>query len=258
MSETNAADERQPANPVTNANNPPATNDTDLDLARHIQSTLISNSVTHAQWQAHIDDCLKNNFHAAMIPPCWVRETAALLRGSGIRTASFIDFPLGTMTTSGKAFETRRLVEDGVEEIDLMPNVGFLLSGMDREYFADIQSVVKAAEGIPIKIMLELALLNEAQRERAVQLSINAGVAYLKNASSGAVGRATPEQIRWLRQHAPDPVRIKASGGIKTVQHVRDLLQAGADLVGTSAGTRIMQELHGNIVHADSEPPSRY
>jgi deoxyribose-phosphate aldolase len=91
-------------NPVTNANLPPASSDADLDLARHIQSTLISNSVTVAQWQAHIDACLKYNFHAAMIPPCWVRETAALLRGTGIRTASFVDFPLGTMTMSGKAF----------------------------------------------------------------------------------------------------------------------------------------------------------
>ena len=258
MSDTNAADQQPPANPVTNANIPPAANGTDLDLARHIQSTLISNSVTRAQWQAHIDDCLKYNFHAAMIPPCWVRETAALLRGTRIRTASFVDFPLGTMTTPGKAFEARKLAEDGVEEIDLMPNVGFLLSGMEREYFADILSVVQAAERIPIKIMLELPLLNEAQRERAVQGSIEAGVAYLKNASSGAVGRATPDQIRWLRRHAPERVRIKASGGIKTVQHVQDLLQGGADLVGTSAGTRIMQELAGNIRHADSETPSHY
>jgi deoxyribose-phosphate aldolase len=230
---------------MTNANIPPGTNSIDSDLTRHIQSTLISNSVTRTQWQAHIDDCLKYHFHAAMIPPCWVRETAVALRGTGIRTASFIDFPLGTMTTSGKAFEARKLVDGGVEEIDLMPNVGFLLSGMEREYFADTHSVVEAAQGIPIKIMLELPLLNGAQRERAVQLSIEAGVAYLKNASGGAVGRATPDQIRWLRQRAPDRVRIKASGGIKTVQHVTDLLQAGADLVGTSAATQIMQESQG-------------
>jgi len=231
---------------VTDANIPLRASNSDFDLARHIQSTLISNSVTRPQWQAHIDNCLRYSFHAAIIPPCWVRETAALLRGSGIQTASFVDFPLGTMTTSGKAFEAHKLVEGGVEEIDLMPNVGFLLSGMEAEYLTDIQSVVKAAEGISIKIMLELPLLNEAQRERAVQLSIEAGVAYLKNASGGAVGRATPEQIRWLRQRAPNHIRIKASGSIKTAQHVRELLLAGADLVGTSAGTPIMQESSGN------------
>ena len=106
--------------------------------------------------------------------------------------------------------------------------------------------------------MLELPLLNEGQRERAVQLSIEAGVAYLKNASGGAVGRATPKQIRWLGERVPDGVRVKASGGIKTVQHVRDLLQAGADLVGTSAGTQIIQELCGNAERTGAGPPSNY
>ena len=243
---------------MTNAKIQPATSNTDTDLAGYIQSTLISNSVTRAQWQAHIDDDLKYHFHAAMIPPCWVRETAVALRGTGIRSASFVDFPLGTMTTLGKAFEARKLVEDGVDEIDLMPNVGFLFSGMEREYFADIHTVVRAAEGIPIKIMLELTLLNDVQRDRAVQLSIEAGVAYLKNASGGAVGVATPEQIRWLRHRAPDRVHIKASGGIKTAQHVRDLLQAGADLVGTSSAVQIMQEVRGEAVHAELGPPSSY
>src|ERR1700746_1090872 len=125
-------------NIVTNTRTHSAAGNSESELARHIQCTLISNSVTRPQWHAHIHNCLKYQFHAAMIPPCWVRESAAALRGTGIHTASFVDFPLGTMTSSGKAFEARSLVEDGVEEIDLMPNVGFLLSGMEREYFADI------------------------------------------------------------------------------------------------------------------------
>ena len=91
--------------------------------------------------------------------------------------------------------------------------------------------------------MLELPLLNAKQRERAIALSLEAGVSYLKNASGGAVGVATPDDIRFLRRLAPANVRVKASGGIKTAQQVRDLLDAGADLVGTSSGVRIMQEL---------------
>lgn len=216
------------------------------DLAARIQSTLVSNCVTREIWQRHIDDCLTYRFQAAMIPGSWVRDTVKALCNSGIRVASFIDLPLGTMTSRGKACEAQKPVQDGVEEIDLMPNVGFLLSGMETEYFEDIRGVVTAAERIPVKVMLELPLLNDVQRERAVQLSIDAGVSYLKNASSGAVGKALPQQIRWLRQRAPEKIRIKASGGIKTAQHVRELLDAGADLVGTSAGTAIMLELEGN------------
>jgi deoxyribose-phosphate aldolase len=221
-------------------------------LASRIQSTLVSNRVTQFQWAQHVEDCRRYHFHAAMVPSCWVRETALVLRGTGIRVASFIDLPLGTMTSAGKADEAGRLVQDGVEEIDLMPNLGFLLSGMEKEYFNDIRGVVRAAEAIPVKVMLELPLLNEPQRERAVALGIDAGVAYLKNASSGAVGLATPEQMRWLRSRAPLQVHIKASGGIKTVEHVRALLHAGADLAGTSAAVQIMQELLG-----DRPVPSR-
>jgi deoxyribose-phosphate aldolase len=225
-------------------------------LARRIQHTLISNVLTDALWKAHVAECLKYRFHAAMIPPAWVKKTAEKLRDTGIRVASFIDFPYGTMTSHGKADEARHLVEDGAEEIDLMPNVGFLLSEMEREYCDDIHEVVEAAGKVPVKIMLELPLLNPQQRELAVSLSVEAGVAYLKNASGGAVGVATPDDIRFLRRVAPAHIRIKASGGIKTAQQVRELLLAGADLVGTSSGVRIMEEMHhgadlGAVRHSD-------
>jgi deoxyribose-phosphate aldolase len=219
-------------------------------LAGRIQSTLISNRLTEALWEEHIQQCLEYRFHAAMIPAAWVKKTADALRGTGIRIASFVDLPYGTMSSAGKAYEAGRIVDDGGEEVDLMPNVGFLLSGMEREYADDIRGVVQAARGRPVKIMLELPLLNEAQRQRAIELSIEAGVSYLKNASSGAVGIATPEDIRYLRRMAPAHIRIKASGGIKTTQQVRDLLEAGADLVGTSAGVEIVKEVQKQQVSA--------
>ena len=234
----------------------PQSNQTEAQLASRIQHTLISNVLTEALWEAHVAECLKYKFHAAMIAPAWVRKTFEALRGTGVRTASFVDFPYGTMTSAGKAYEAARLVADGAEEVDLMPNVGFLLSGMEREYFADIRGVVEAAGNAPVKIMLELPLLNARQRERAVALSIEAGVSYLKNASGGAVGIATPEDIRFLRQLAPANIRVKASGGIKTAQQVQNLIEAGADLVGTSSGVRIMQELLNGAHPASPQHPS--
>src|SRR5271167_4492305 len=118
-------------------------------LASRIQSTIISNRLTHARWEEHIAECLKYHFQAAMIPPAWVKRTAEVLSGTGIRVASFVDFPYGTMTSAGKAYETGQLVANGAEEVDLMPNVGFLLSGMEREYADDIRGVVQAAGKVP-------------------------------------------------------------------------------------------------------------
>ena len=228
-------------------------------IAACMQSTLISNRLTAALWENHIAECVQYRFQAAMIPPAWVRKTAEALHGTGIRVASFIDFPLGTMTSQGKATESAQLVQEGAQEIDLMPNVGFLLSGMEREYFDDIRSVVNAAGAVPVKLMLELPLLNPQQRLRAVSLSVDAGVAYLKNASGGAVGVATPEDIRFLRGLAPAHVRIKASGGIKAARQVQELLDAGADLVGTSAAVAIIRELQAGVSSAPPPPsPSDY
>jgi deoxyribose-phosphate aldolase len=227
-------------------------------LASRIQSTIISNTLTRARWEQHIAECLKYHFQAAMIPPAWVKKTADVLRGTGVRVASFVDFPYGTMTSAGKAYETGQLIENGAEEVDLMPNVGFLLSGMEREYADDIRAVVRAAGKVPVKIMLELPLLNARQKERAIAISIDAGVAYLKNASSGAVGVATPEQVAFLRRLAPPHVHVKASGGIKTAQQVRDLVQAGADLVGTSAGAQIMAESQAGGPAGTKPDPTQY
>src|SRR5215467_7997735 len=224
-------------------------------LAARIQSTIISNTLTVERWQEHITECLAYRFQAAMVPAAWVKKTAAALEGTGIRVASFVDFPYGTMTSAGKACEARNLVANGVEEIDLMPNVGFLLSGMEREYADDIRGVVRAAGTIPVKVMLELPLLSDDQKKRAVAINVEAGVSYLKNASGGAVGVATPEQMEFLRRLAPAHVRLKASGGIKTVRRVRDLVRAGADVVGTSSGVLIMEELRGQPTPGNSASP---
>jgi deoxyribose-phosphate aldolase len=219
------------------------------EIAGRIQHTLISNRVTREMWEQHVAACVKFRFHAAMVPAAWVKLTAAALRAERVRVASWIDLPFGTMTSQGKAYEASRLIDAGTVEIDLMPNIGFLLSGMEREFAADIAGVVGAAGDAPVKVILELPLLNARQKERAIALAVEAGAAYLKNASSGAVGIATPEDIRYLREHAPAKVKIKASGGIKTATQVQSLLQAGADLVGTSSGVRIMEEIltGGNV-----------
>src|SRR5215469_11831802 len=174
-------------------------------LAARIQSTIISNTLTAERWQEHITECLAYRFQAAMIPAAWVKKTAAALEGTGILVASFVDFPYGTMTSAGKAYEAARLVEEG-----------------------------------------------------AVALSIDAGIAYLKNASGGAVGVATPEQIRFLRELAPPNIRIKASGGIKKAQQVRELLAAGADVVGTSSAVQIIEEVAGGRLRESAVGPAQY
>jgi deoxyribose-phosphate aldolase len=212
------------------------------ELAPYIQHTKIEVGSTRDQMVAHAQEAIKYGFNAAMVPGSWVPLVAAELAGTGVVVASALDFPtVGVMTSAGKAYEAARLVEQGAAQIDIGVQIGWLKSGMYDEFREDIAGVVRAA-GVPIKVMLELPLLTDAEKEWAVELSIAAGAAYLKNASSGQIETANPTSIRYLVERAPKDVLVKASGSIKHYSQALELLAAGASLLGTSAGIEIISD----------------
>jgi deoxyribose-phosphate aldolase len=209
-------------------------------LAAYIQHTRIEVGITREQAIAHAEECITFGFDAAMVAGSWVKLTAEVLSGTGVKVASAIDFPtVGVMTSVGKAAEAAELVRLGATQIDIGVQIGWLKSGDYAGFREDIAGVVRAS-GVPIKVMLELPLLTDAEKEAAIALSCEAGAAYLKNASSGQIEVASPASIRYLVARAPAGVRVKASGGIRTWEHAVALLEAGAALVGTTAGIAIV------------------
>ncbi|MCB1246489.1 MAG: deoxyribose-phosphate aldolase, partial [Acidimicrobiia bacterium] len=208
-------------------------------LASVIQHTLIAVGTTRDQVIAHAEECVTYGFDAAMVAGSWVAETAAVLRGTDINVASALDFPtVGVMTSAGKAAEAAELVRLGAQQLDIGVQIGWLKSGDYAAFRDDIAGVVDA--GVPVKVMLELPLLTEDERTAAIELSIEAGARYLKNASSGQIEVANPTSIRYLADRAPEGVLVKASGGITSRDQVLALLDAGASLVGSSAGIDIV------------------
>ena len=213
---------------------------TAADLASRIQHTLYDVGTTELDLDAHCQACVEFGFAAAMIPARFVGRAVELLAGTGVLVATAVDFPVGLMTDRGRIAEAEAVVAAGAQQIDLAVPIGLLRTGHDRLFEESIAVVVRAAAPVEIKVMLELPLLSPDEAERAVALSVSAGAMWLKNASSGAVGVATPSDIRLLRERAPQGVRVKASGGIHTARQVSDLIAAGADLVGTSSGVGIV------------------
>ena len=190
----------------------------------------------------HAHETIEYGFDAAMVAGSWVPVVARELAGTGIPVASALDFPtVGVMTTGGKAAEAAELVRLGASQIDIGVQIGWLKSGAYDAFRDDIAAVVNAA-GVPIKVMLELPLLTEDEKAAAVELAIEAGAAYLKNASSGSIEVASVESIRYLVDRVPEGVRVKASGSIKRRDQAIALLNAGADLLGTSAGIEIVTD----------------
>lgn len=209
-------------------------------IAARLQSTLIAPGLTAADVEAHCTQCVEHGFNAAMIPARWVPVARAVLAGSGVLVASAADFPFGAMTTEGLVAEIRALVASGVDQVDVGLPVGLLRGGEARAFAAHVAAAVAAAGPVPLKAMLELPLLAAPERDAVVDICVEAGVRYLKNASGGAVGVARPEEIAYLRARAPQHVGIKASGGIRTLAHAQALVEAGADLVGTASAMAIV------------------
>ncbi|AXI77386.1 deoxyribose-phosphate aldolase [Peterkaempfera bronchialis] len=212
------------------------------ELAPYIQHTRIEANATRDDMIAHAQEAITHGFNAAMVSASWLPVVAAELRGTGIGVASALDFPaVGVMTSAGKAAEAAEIARLGATQLDIGVQVGWLKSGMYNEFREDIAGVVRAS-GLPVKVMLELPLLTDAEKEAAVELAMEAGASFLKNASSGQIETANPTSVRYLVDRARDGVQVKASGSIKTYRQSLELLRAGAVLLGTSAGIAIVTD----------------
>lgn len=222
---------------------------TALDLAPRIQHTLYAVGVTPADLDRHCAECVEHGFAGAMVPARYVPAAARALAGTGVDVCTAVDFPIGLMTDTGRIAEAVAAVSAGAAQLDLGAPVGLVRAGRDAEFVASVARVVDAVRPVTVKVMLELPLLTEEEAERAVRLAVDAGAQWVKNASSGAVGPATPEQIAFLRAVAPPEIGIKASGSIHSAEQVRALLAAGADLVGTSHSLAV-------IAGTDHEEPA--
>ena len=200
------------------------------EVAKKIQHTNVNPDLTREGVKALTDDCLEYGFDGVMLQPCWIEEAKKHLAGSDVKICTALGYPMGGATTKAKVYEMENVIELGADEVDFMANIGFLKSGMYKEYRDEMAAIVKAAQGKVTKIMLEFGMLTQ-----------EAGVTYLKNSSGwGKGGQATVEDIKLLKEVAGDKVLVKASGGIRDLERANEILNAGAVMLGTSAGVKIV------------------
>ncbi len=210
-------------------------------LAQYIQQTLVRPDATRTEIEQFCHECLQYQFQGAMVSPLWLKLVNERLAGTPVMICTALGYPMGGMSALAKAFEVRDVIARGARQIDFMPPVGYLKSGMYDEYRRDIETVVQAADGVPIKVMLEFGMLTDVEKRTAAELAIEAGATYLKNSSGwGQGGRATVPDIELLHEVARGPAKAKASGGIRTHEQALALLNAGAELLGTSGGVGIV------------------
>lgn len=225
-------------------------NITNEEMAKVIQHTNVNPDATKEEMIQMAEDCIKYGFDGAMILPAWIPTVKEVLKGTDVKICTALGFPMGGSTTEAKVYETKNVFNLGADQLDFMANVGFLKSGMYDEYKDEIKQIVEAANGKPVKIMLEFGMLTEEEKVKAATMAVEAGVTYVKNSSGwGKGGAATVEDIKLLKKIAGDKALVKASGGIRNREDAIRLMDAGAVSLGTSSGISIVT---GDIENEDA------
>ncbi len=216
--------------------------DVPRDLARFIDHTLLRPDATAADIDRLCAEAREYGFAAVCINPTWVHRAAAALRGTSVAVASVIGFPFGATTSDVKAVETRRALRDGASEIDMVINIGALKSGMRELVRQDIARVSDACHeaGAINKVIIEAELLTDEEKVIACRLAQLARADFVKTSTGYASGGATVYDVALMRETVGPKMGVKAAGGIRTAEDVREMIAAGATRIGASAGVRIV------------------
>lgn len=210
------------------------------ELSAYIDHTLLKADATEANIENLCAEARCYGFKAVCVNPIHVKRARAALGDDMALVASVIGFPLGANMSEIKALEAERALLDGAAEIDMVIRLDLVKGGHFKLVERDIEMVVSAAGGAPVKVILETGLLTREEIKLSCRASEAAGAAFVKT-STGFLGRgATIEDVELMRQSCSTNIEIKASGGIKTFEQAQALIAAGATRLGTSAGVALV------------------
>ena len=209
-----------------------------------IDHTILKPEATRSMIEALCKEAREYNFAAVCVNPYHVRFCKELLKGSNVKVATVVGFPLGANTKELKAFETIDAINNGADEIDMVINVGALKDGELNIVKEDIRGVVEAAKDKAIvKVIIETCLLTDEEKRIACKLSMEAGAHFVKTSTGFNTGGATVSDVRLMKEVVGDKLEVKASGGVRDLNIAKEMIEAGATRLGTSSGIKIAKEI---------------
>jgi deoxyribose-phosphate aldolase len=212
-----------------------------------IDHTLLKPEASREDIQRLCEEAIDYGFASVCVNPWNVSQAAELVRGTEVRVCAVVGFPLGATLPIVKEFEAGEALKAGAQEIDMVINVGALKSGQEALAEADIRGVADASHrvGALCKVILETALLTREEKVRGAYLAKKAGADFVKTSTGFGPSGATVEDVRLIRETVGSGTGIKAAGGVRTLEEVRKMVEAGATRIGTSAGVKIIEQLRG-------------
>ena len=212
-----------------------------------VDHTVLGQASTWSDIKALCDDGIKYGCASVCIPPSYVKQVKEYV-GESLKICTVIGFPNGYNTTAVKCFETEEAVKNGADEIDMVINIGMLRDKRYDDVLNEIKEIRKSCNGKLLKVIIETCLLTEEEKVKMCEIVSASGADYIKTSTGFSTGGATPEDIKLFAQNVAPHLKIKAAGGISSIEDAENFIRLGADRLGTSRIVKIVKnEECGNI-----------
>ena len=209
-------------------------------LAQYIDHTLLAADATREQIATLCREAQEHGFYSVCVNSGQVPYAASLLTDGRVKVCAVVGFPLGAGLSDTKAFEAQQAIAAGAGEIDMVLNVGALKDGLLDQVSDDIAAVKQACGAVPLKVILETCLLDDAQKTKACEICRELDVAFVKTSTGFSRSGATLEDVALMRKVVGAEVGVKASGGVRDYKTALAMIEAGATRLGTSSGIAII------------------
>jgi deoxyribose-phosphate aldolase len=229
----------------------PATGESSARIASYIDHTLLKPEASEAEILQVCAEAAEYGFKSVCVNPIWVKTVKKALKGSGVLTCSVVGFPLGATPTDVKEFEARGAVLDGAEEVDMVISIAAARANDKGALVDDITAVAEVVHegGAILKVIIETALLDDAQKVLACEAAVEAGADFVKTSTGFNGGGATAADVALMRRTVGPGLGVKASGGVRSRADAQAMIAAGATRIGASSGIAIVKGEQGSSAY---------
>ncbi len=211
-----------------------------MKTSKYIDHTILKADAVKEDILKICREAKEYDFASVCVNPCWIPVAKEALEGTDVKVCVVVGFPLGTMTTEAKVFETQDAVAKGADEVDMVINIGMLKDGNDEYVTEEIRKIKEACGSHILKVIIETCLLTNEEKVRACIDAKNAGADFVKTSTGFSTAGATPEDVKLMKDTVGEGVKVKAAGGVRTKEDFEKMIKAGAERIGTSRGVSLM------------------
>lgn len=215
------------------------------DILKRVDHTLLSTTATYKEIKETVEDAIKYQTASVCIPPCYVKDVKKEY-GDKVKICTVIGFPNGYNSSKVKFFETKQALKDGADEIDMVINVGDVKAKKFTKVKNEIKKIREITEGKVLKVIIETCLLTEREKIKMCNIVSEVGADYIKTSTGFSTSGATFEDVKLFTQYLSKSVKIKAAGGISSIEDAEKFIELGADRLGTSRIVKIAKQQEGN------------